>query len=285
MLKNNIETDMNKTLFVTDLDGTLMRDDKTISETSVMILNRLIREGIYITYATARTIRSSSKITERIEFNIPVITRNGTVLANPKTKENIEIAVFTYKEISIIRDCVNRHKIPGFITSYINGKETKSYLKERINKGFEDYLAQHENDKRLMPVLNENELYNGDVCYFTFIAEKEELEPMYDELCQSESWNCIFQKDKYRDEYWLEICPKDASKATAIMKLKERYNCDRVVVFGDSLNDMSMFEITDEAYAVENAMEELKNKATAVIKSNNDDGVAMYLQLKTKSEG
>lgn len=53
--------------------------------------------------------------------------------------------------------------------------------------------------------------------------------------------------------------------------------CDRIVVFGDSVNDISMFEIADEAYAVENAIDELKEKATSVIDSNDEDGVAKLL--------
>ena len=58
---------------------------------------------------------------------------------------------------------------------------------------------------------------------------------------------------------------KKGNKAHAILQLKEYLNCDKVVVFGDGLNDLSMFEIADESYAVENACRELKEKATGVI--------------------
>ena len=269
---------MKNTLFVTDLDGTLMRDNKTISETSIEILNRLIDNGMNITYATARSIRSASRITKDIHFNFPVIIKNGTVLVDSVSKEIIEIATFSTDELLKIKGIVSKYKLPGFITSYINGKETKSYMQDKMNVGFMDYLGQHRNDKRLKAVSCEEELYEGTVCYFTFIAQKEELQYMYDELSADERWNCIFQKDKYRDEFWLEIFPKNASKAKAIMELKEKYHCDRIVVFGDSLNDMSMFEIADEAYAVSNAIKELKEIATDIIGSNNDNGVAMYLQ-------
>ncbi len=53
--------------------------------------------------------------------------------------------------------------------------------------------------------------------------------------------------------------------------------CDYIVVFGDAVNDIDMFEMADEAYAVENAVSELKGKATAIIGSNDDDGVAEWL--------
>lgn len=79
-----------KTLYVTDLDGTLMRDDKTISETTASIINNLINDGMLITYATARSIRSASVITKEIHFQLPVITLNGTIFVDPQTNKEIE---------------------------------------------------------------------------------------------------------------------------------------------------------------------------------------------------
>lgn len=80
-----------KTLYVTDLDGTLMRDDKTISEESVAILNYLLSQGMCIIYATARSLSSASRITKDISFYLPIIIRNGTILANPQSKRKIGI--------------------------------------------------------------------------------------------------------------------------------------------------------------------------------------------------
>ena len=71
--------------------------------------------------------------------------------------------------------------------------------------------------------------------------------------------------------------PHTASKAHAVLQLKELLHCEKVVVFGDGANDIPMFEIADESYAMANAIEELKEKATAVIDSNENDGVAKWL--------
>ena len=68
--------------------------------------------------------------------------------------------------------------------------------------------------------------------------------------------------------------PRRATKAEAIQKLKEMWNCDKVVSFGDAINDIPMFEISDECYAVENAVPELKKAAPAVVDSEGRDGVA-----------
>lgn len=71
--------------------------------------------------------------------------------------------------------------------------------------------------------------------------------------------------------------PLKATKSNAILQLKGLYECDRVVSFGDGVNDIPMFKISDECYAVANAVDQLKEIATDVIASNDEDGVARWL--------
>ena len=71
--------------------------------------------------------------------------------------------------------------------------------------------------------------------------------------------------------------PKGATKANAIGKLKKMWGCERVVSFGDAVNDIPMFRISDECYAVANAVEELKAMADGVIGDNDSDAVARWL--------
>lgn len=254
-----------------------MRDDKSVSEKTVMILNRLIDRGLPITYATARSLGSASAITKAIHFSLPVILRNGTNIADPQTGEEIERALFPAEKIQAIRQCIGEAKIPGYVTAYIRGEEKTLYLANLLNEGFQAYLDDHTNDKRLQAVQTIDELYVGEICYFTFIAKREELDSLYERVKDKREWNCVYQKDTYRSEFWLEICPKDATKAKAVQRVQKKCGCERVVVFGDSLNDISMFQIADEAYAVANAVEGLKKVATGVIGDNNADGVAKWL--------
>ena len=72
--------------------------------------------------------------------------------------------------------------------------------------------------------------------------------------------------------------PLEASKANAIKQLQGMLDCEKLVVFGDGKNDIDMFQIADESYAVANAHEELKLYATKVIPSNDEDGVAKWLE-------
>lgn len=269
---------MRRTLYVTDLDGTLLRNDKTISETAADTLNRLIDRGMLITYATARTCHSAARLAKNIDFRLPAIFRNGTVFADPQTGREAEVIMFSAGQVQAIRRYMEGLKLCGFVTAYLSGEEKKLYLRGRTNEGFGHYLREHSGDGRLCPMEEPDDLFQGEICYFTFIGEKEELDPLYERVKAGGDWSCIYQQDVYRPDYWLELCPREATKAKAVQKLKERYGCERLVVFGDSLNDLSMFHAADEAYAVENAMDEVKAVATGVIPGNQEDGVARWLQ-------
>lgn len=71
--------------------------------------------------------------------------------------------------------------------------------------------------------------------------------------------------------------PLQASKSNTIKQLQNFLKCDRLIVFGNGVNDIDMFQIANESYAVENACDELKQYATGIIHSNDDDGVAKWL--------
>ncbi len=74
----------NKTLYVSDLDGTLLRSDQTLSDHTVKTLNRLISEGVIFSYATARSYATSSIVAAGLDAKFPVIVYNGTFILEKK---------------------------------------------------------------------------------------------------------------------------------------------------------------------------------------------------------
>ena len=266
-----------KTLYVSDLDGTLLTSDMNISENSLKIINTLIDEGMLFTYATARSISSASIVAKGLSTKHPIIAYNGAFIVEPDTRKILAKEDFSRAQIETVMDILSRNHISPLVYSFVDGKERVSWIPNEENEGKRHYIDSRKGDKRLRPVAVDEELYKGEVFYFTCIGEKEELEPVYQALKDNENYTCTFQPEIYREEYWLEIMPRKATKANAILKLKELLGCDRIVSFGDAINDIPMFRISDECYAVENAVEELKKMATAVIESNNNDGVAKWL--------
>jgi len=91
----------------------------------------------------------------------------------------------------------------------------------------------------------------GNCFYFTCIDEPERLEPLYHRF--KDRYHVVYQKDIYSGEQWLEIMPREASKANAVLQLKKLLHSNRLVIFSDGMNDSDMFEIADKVYAVDHA--------------------------------
>lgn len=274
-----------KTLYVTDLDGTLLTPHDSISPYSIETINKLVEQGMLFTYATARSLSSAAVVAKGLSARIPVIVYNGAFIINPATGEMLSELYFEAEETEKVKAVLTEYGISPLVYSYVEGVEKVSWVTAKENEGCKRYLSRRQGDRRLRPLEDGRGLYDGRVFYYTCIGEREELEPVYELMRQDKRYRCTLQQELYRPEYWLEIMPAKATKAEAIGRLKELWQCDRVVSFGDAVNDIPMFEISDECYAVSNGVEELKAAATGVIGSNEEDGVARWLAENAGGRG
>jgi len=273
-----------KVLYVSDLDGTLLNSEDCLSAYTTDTINNLTRNGMCFSYATARSLSSASIVTKGLTTDIPVIVYNGTFILNANSGEILSSLYFSQKEKESVANFLNDVSIFPLVYSYVDGKERVSWLKGRENDGIQRYLTLRKGDRRLRCVSNESCLYDGNTFYYTCIGTQEELKKVYEHFKNREGYTCILQQELYRDEYWCEIMPSNATKGKAINHLKSLLQCDKVISFGDAINDIPMFLISDECYAVGNAVDELKNIATAEIKSNDEDGVAQWLEKNFLAE-
>lgn len=271
---------MKKCLYVSDLDGTLLRSDETISAYTCDVINRLTESGRLFSYATARSYVTAKKVTKGLDANIPVIVYNGTFVID-NVSEEILISNFFQDDIKeVLADLFSKDIYP-IVYSYIDMVEYFSFIPDKCNKGMRAFLNTRKGDRRWREADNSEQLIQGNIFYITCIDSKEKLEPFFEKY--KERYHVVFQQDIYTKEQWLEIMPREASKANAILQLKKLLGCEKVISFGDAANDIDMFNISDEAYAVANAFDELKQVATGVIGSNNDDGVAKWLDKNDDS--
>lgn len=264
-----------KTLYVSDLDGTLLHSDQRTSDFTNRVIGELVEQGMLFSYATARSYVSSHRVTAGLTARIPVILYNGTSILDSVTGEMLLHNFFPQAEVrDVIRDLLAGGVKP-IVYAYVDGAAKFSYLVEEINPAVRDFVATRPNDPRDRPVHSVSELLTGEIFYITCIDEREKLIPFYEKY--EETYHCVSQRDIYSGEWWLELMPRAATKANAIRQLAQRLACDHIVVFGDGVNDMDMFRMADEAYAVENAVPELKALADGIIGSNDADGVARWL--------
>ena len=247
-----------KTLYVTDLDGTLLEPDKSIKPENLKLINQLIDEDVNITYATARSLITAKQVIGDIHFKLPVIVQNGTFILSPKG----DMILGNYLGDSIL-DTVKDYDISPIVYSQIGKKTYFSYVKDKMSAGVKAFVDDHLDDPRNHPVNTYEDLYEGDIFYLLLIDDYDKLKPLYDLF--KEDYYAVFDQEMYSHDWWLEIMSPDASKANAIKYLKQKLQCDEVVVFGDGKNDIEMFEEADYSCAVENAAPELIKCADEVI--------------------
>ena len=262
---------MGKTLYVSDLDGTLLTREQILSEFTVDTINSLVERGMMFSYATARSVYTAGVITRRLRGNIPVIVYNGTFILENGTGRHLLEHYFSPDDAALISNTLIKNGVHPIVYSFINGEEKFSYVPHSTTEAF---LNTRRGDGRDRPT-DVRHILDGDVFHFSCIDSPRHLFPAYEFL--KDKFPCIYNRDIYSGEQWLEVHPKGVTKANAVLELKNLLGCDRVVCFGDGKNDISMFNIADECYAVGNADEELKEIATAVIDSNDADGVAKWL--------
>lgn len=264
-----------KTLYITDLDGTLLDSTPKTSEYTNNVVNKLLSQSAVISFATARSFVTAKKVTEGLNYKFPLVVHNGTFIVD-KDGEILVKNIFDKNDATHILITILECGLSPVVFSLINGEQKFSYLQNNLNKPTQDFINKRLLDPRNRPVCTTDELFDGEIYYFTLIGEEPKTQPLHNLF--KDSYQCYFQRDMYSGEYWLEITPKYATKANAVKQLAEMLNCEKIVAFGDGINDIEMFKCSDECYAVENADKILKQKATQVIGSNLDDSVAKWLE-------
>ncbi len=265
-------------LFVSDLDGTLLTREETVSCYSRERLNRLLDDGMIFTYATARSARSAQRAVEGLHLHTPAILYNGGIIYDFDRDETLRYSVFGDDEKRYVLSVLFEYGIVPIVFSAVPGRERVAWLAGNETEGVKRYLARRQTDDRLVPVYNAQSLIEGTVLYFKCVGPCEVLARAWDILKFDSRFICIFHQETYQNDFWMEISPREATKANGVRFLKEHLGCALAVCFGDTSNDSDMFDACEEKYAVMNADSWLKEKATGVIGYCEEDGVAKWLE-------
>lgn len=266
--------DLEKTLFVSDLDGTLLHSSGVMTAETAKSVQKLISRGVKFTFATARSYHTAMQAVGELTLENPVILHNGVFIRDMKSGEYIVKNLLAEPEY--VRSVFDEFGLSPFVYSSVGDKQVYTYLPESITEESAAFQQTRVNDPRDNPISDKARLWDGEVFYVMCITNDPKGENIYNRL--HGKYNCFYGEDYYSRDKWLEVYSKKASKATAVLQLRDLLRCQRVVVFGDGANDIAMFEAADEAYAVSGAVGELKRRATAVIGSNDDNAVVRWME-------
>ena len=251
-------------MLVTDLDGTLLRDDKTISEKSIAALRRCREAGIRIVYATGRgdTMRGALKLPEDLF--------DGRVINNGAVAESFDDASAAVVYNSLIPYMTVR---PFLAECSRRGLEAATQLKQMHYTNFN---------------LPDEWMLSESFKIVDFSKHDQDTEKIYVVDCDAEIAKSLGQY--LTDEVYLYlsrdgfamVMHREATKSKAVVALAEYWGIEQseIVAFGDDMNDIDLLEYAGIGVAMGNALDEVKAAADCVCLSNEEDGIAKWIEAK-----
>ena len=266
-------------LIVFDLDGTLLNRESAISAYTSETLKLLSEREIAYTVATGRTLHGARAVLDGHRFDLPQAYKNGVMIWHPDQRRFSSTAMLTATELeNVVRACISQKVTPFVFTLESDNESTVYHTPLRSEAELELVRMFNTEDKIRARALDElpadaaithvNSIGTGNAIKAVLESVREEphLVAYSGVALEGEQW------------HWLDVHHSDASKGGAIKTLKELLGLERIICFGDSDNDLSMFEAADECYAPANANTAIKSAATAVIGHHDEEGIARFLR-------
>jgi 5-amino-6-(5-phospho-D-ribitylamino)uracil phosphatase len=258
-------------LIALDLDGTLLKDDKTISPLTKKVIEKAKEHGHEVMIATGRPFRSSEMYYRELELTTPIVNFNGAFVHHPLNHNwgtyhsplDIKVA------LDIVEAC-QEFQLHNIIAEVID----------------EVYLHYH--DEKLLDIFGfgNPSITTGDLRNFlkkaptSMLIHAEEhhvatirkhLSDVHAEVIDHRSWAAPW--------HVIEIVRTGLNKAVGIQKVSDYFQipAERIIAFGDEDNDLEMLEYAGHGIAMGNGIDSIKNIANEVTLTNEEDGVAIYL--------
>ena len=271
-------------IFITDLDKTFLKSDLSVGEFSKEVWNDLAKKGVPLGIATARSLKKSLEFLEGLQLDIPLILLDGAMVA---TADKKPIRVHALDK-AISREIIDVGKrslnTEPFIVGFEGEIADERFLYPAKLNAFQQQLVRsYENDSRLRAKEKIEPLQKN--LKIVYMGTKEEMLALESELKAvfGDSVEIKNSKDVYFDCWFLTVLHPFGDKSHALEDVLEYLDAskERLYVFGDSLNDIGMFQKAGCAIAVKNAHEEAKKHADIVLERTNDEeAVAHYLSTR-----
>ncbi len=253
-----------------DLDDTLLRDDLSISDYTLDVLNRLHTKGVLIIPASGRTFRSMLPFVQRLGCADYLISCNGAEIRSAASPDKLIFRAFFPPETML--------KMIAFADK--NNCYAQTYDEERFYYNRDgEYADLYARASVLKGTLVEDLAAFADraLSKMLLVDHPERIAALYDEATRIFRGIASVTCSK---PYFLEFNPPEATKGLALKRIFEANGIfpSEAVAFGDSLNDLSMLSVCGRGICVQNARKELLSCCDEVCPSNQEDGVARFLE-------
>ena len=271
-----------KTLYVSDMDGTLLNSSSVLSETTTAKLNKLISEGALFTVATARTPATVVELMKNVDSNLPYIVMAGCATWDNRKKGYESARIISNSSIERLIGIFEKNGNNPFIYYKNRNQIVVNHVKELTAEEKEFIEPRIKTPLKILKTcssLTVDTTLEGAMLIFS-MGKFEALRNIADEIdkegidCTYNCYHDIFKKD----EGFIDIYVSGTTKAAAIKELTRKIGAERIVVFGDNLNDIPMMKVADWSVAVSNAFDEVKEYANEITESNDEDAVVRWIE-------
>ncbi|NIK27038.1 hypothetical protein FHS45_000129 [Thalassobacillus devorans] len=270
-------------LIALDLDGTLLTDEKTISDRTKRAVLKAKEEGHVVVIATGRPHRASIDYYYELGLGTPMVNFNGALIHHPKDPQwdalHSPLPIRTAK--SIIHDCYELE-----VRNLLAEIKDDVYLDRHDEEVMELFHATGDTNPVTVGNLK-HQLKEDPTSLLIYPHEhqipslRQGLEDNHAEMIEHRKWGAPY--------HVIEIVRKGLNKAVGLDKISRYYHIpkDRIIAFGDEDNDLEMIDYAGVGVAMKNGIDELKSIAKYVTHSNMEDGIGSfledYLKLNTKA--
>ncbi|SDI01220.1 hypothetical protein SAMN05192534_11839 [Alteribacillus persepolensis] len=265
---------MRKHLIVLDLDGTLLKDDKTISTRTYKTLQKAKEQGHQIAIATGRPYRASKMYYQQLGLDTPIVNFNGAYVHHPGDSSfdvhHTPLDLETAK--TIIETC------QAFDVQNIMAEVLDDVFLDNYDETFIDLLSlsvkpaahgglQHVLQTAPTSLLVYPSLHNAK-------ALRDLISGRHATAVEQRSWGAPY--------HLIEIIKTGNNKAAGLQKTAAYcgVTMDDIIAFGDEDNDLEMLKQAGIGVAMDNASNEAKQAADEVTAANEEDGIALFLEKK-----
>ncbi len=272
----------NISLILSDLDGTLFHDDKSISVYSKQIIAEAQKRGILFGVCTSRAKVNAVKFLDGIKPDI-LITNGGGLVTVEMSKQ------VRHDSVRHPDDDCHPELVSGSViySCEFTVEEIRTLIKTTFEVCGPDAVLSVDNDHGLYcntkEELGDKYWTHTDFADFNETAMKMCIETLDREKIEKIASSIGIEKIDYlpfSDIPWYKLSKKDATKEKAIEALCSHLKITpaQIAAFGDDFNDIGMLKLCGKGIAMANAIDEVKQISDGVCKSNEQDGVAAWIK-------
>jgi len=265
-------------LLLIDIDGTLVGDDKLIPDKNRKAIHSLLAKKIIVTLVTGRNYHSSKEVLDALHEDVPIVFQNGAFIYRPISKTVISKK---YLHPEIAKFLIEKGRENNlYILLYTDFLETiDMYIETKYAGVYEKYLERNQYRMQLVPDLLD--IPRNAISEVVFLGKENCIQKIYVEA--ESRFPGQFSPIKSFDaagEIFFEFFAPSVSKANSVLLLSDYFKIplSDIMFIGDSYNDIEAMKIVGMPVAMGNAIQEVKDLAGFICKSNNDAGVAHAIE-------